>query len=351
MNFVATYEEGQKGKLIGLPMGKGLETISRAIGGVQKGKNYIVGAAPKVGKSTLVDSGFVIEPCLYVLHYNGLIDRQLESLTPSTPEYVSLQASKIDLDIIYLSYEIDRVGKEFDFCCHFLYRDYGLDKVILEPGKFYKGDNFVPISSEYLMGQLVYDSEDINEREVIKIPKDVEDRIKAVYLNRILPLFGKYNSEGEKLTQGLIKVIENKDNPTGIRNDLLAYAETKGKFLYSEVKNKHGQVFKRKIGYTYTNPNQFTLVVTDHIRKLIPERTFNLKQTVDKYSEYTVELRNLCKFSFVHIVHLNRAMSDVQRRKLDDDKVYPTSDDIKETGEEKHNYVFICLIPSNVVYL
>jgi hypothetical protein len=41
-----------------------IKAISLAINGIQKQGIYCVAAGPKVGKSTLVDVGFAIEPCL-----------------------------------------------------------------------------------------------------------------------------------------------------------------------------------------------------------------------------------------------------------------------------------------------
>jgi len=365
MNFVAAFKQGQTGNSVSFPMGEGLASISRAIGGVRKGKLYVMGAAPKVGKSTVVDVGWVIEPCVYALDMNKKIDNKVEKLSKTIKESSNtaelkslssqvekLQKSRPKLEVIYFSYEIDRVSKEFDFAAHFLYRDYGISFAMLPEGKTYKDKNYISLSSDYLMGELVYDTDSTLDREVIKVSAEIEDKLKKVYSDRIIPLFGEYNDKGERVSVGLISVIENRDNPTGIRNSLLSYAASRGTFKYSTAKTKEGKTVNRRIGYTPNDPNLLSLIVTDHIRKVLVERSFTLKQTVDKYAEYTVELRNLCKFSFVHIVHLNRGMSDVQRRKLDDDRIYPLSDDIKETGNlsEDSNYIFTMFNPNDDRY-
>lgn len=344
MNFVETYKEGQKGKAIGFPMGKGLQAISRAIGGVQKKKIHSVAAAPKVGKTTLVDNGWVIEPCLYYLFLKNKLDKikmqMIECEEPSEKAVLNETFDKLAsnmqrIKVLYLSYEIDRVSKEFDYTAHFLARDYGIKHVLLPNGKSYQGNNYVPISADYLMGNLVYDSDNETEREVIKLNSDVENKVKLIYKNRIIPLFGEYDSKGNKISEGIITLIEERDNPTGIRNSLIAYASKRGTIHYNTTAKS-----KRIIGYTPNDSNLLTLVVTDHIRKFIPERNFTTKQTIDKFSEYCVEFRNLFHFSFVHIIHLNRNMADVQRRKLDGDQIYPTSDDLKDTGIEK-NYFYL----------
>lgn len=47
-NFIVEYKKGQEGRNKGLPMGEGLEAISRAIDGIQKAMMYVVASAPKV---------------------------------------------------------------------------------------------------------------------------------------------------------------------------------------------------------------------------------------------------------------------------------------------------------------
>lgn len=48
MNFIEAYKLGQEGKSKGLPLGEGLEEVSRAINGLQKAMIIGVAASPKV---------------------------------------------------------------------------------------------------------------------------------------------------------------------------------------------------------------------------------------------------------------------------------------------------------------
>jgi hypothetical protein len=362
MNFRAAFEAGQKGSNKGLPMGEGLKTISQAINGIQRGRIYTVGAAPKGGKSTLVDVGFCIEPAIYVLDHNAKIKASMEVLATRLEtvtdvdtrhslnlEYEQLNRKLIDVEFIYNSYEIDRVSKEFDFVAHFLNSDYGIYEINLPTGKTYKQKNVVSLSSAFLKGELEYDTTNPDDpKEVIKVSNELLDQIKNVYRNRIVPLFGEYNDKGEKVSKGLIKFLEIKDNPTGVRNYLIEYAKENGEFLYRTTV-KDGVTFQRMIGYRPNNPAKYVIIITDHLRKLLPERGFKMKETVDKFSEYAVEFRNTCNFTFVHIIHLNRALSDIGRRQFDDDRLFPQSDDIKETGNlsEDSNYIFTMFNPND----
>lgn len=369
MNLRKAFEEGQKGSNMGLPMGKGLSPISKKINGVQRKRIYTIGASPKGGKTTLVDVGFVIEPCLYVLDNNPKLKAQIEeirlnysgqiveeqraletdsnAITPTLTRISELQAKIIDLEIIYNSYEIDRISKEFDFVAHFLYRDYGILDIKLPEGVTFEGKDTVPLNAEFLMGQLRDDNESL-----IKVPASMMPLIKQIYNDRITVLFGSYDDDGKQETKGLITFMEEKDNPTGIRNYLMARAERNGSFTYSSFTDKEGKTHYKKIGYKRNNPNEFVLIVTDHVRKLVKERGFSMKENVDKYSEYCVELRNLCMYSFVQVIHLGRAIGNVERLKFSDDKLYPMNDDIKDTGNlsEDSNYVFTLFNPNDDKY-
>lgn len=48
MNFLSEYNKGQRGENKGIPMGKGLESISKAINGIQQRRIFVVAAGPKI---------------------------------------------------------------------------------------------------------------------------------------------------------------------------------------------------------------------------------------------------------------------------------------------------------------
>jgi hypothetical protein len=323
MNFIETFKLGQKGQNKGLALGPGLETISRAINGLQQKMIYGIAAAPKVGKSTLTDSGFVIGPLLYAAQNN------------------------IPIEYTYFSYEIDRISKEYDFAAYFLAYDHQIFEITLPEGITHEGKSVIDISADYLLGKLQDDN-----GNTILVNNDIKDRLIDVYEQRITKLFGRYAVNGTQMERGYITFIEEKDNPTGVRNYILDYASKRGKFNYVEFKNSDGKKGKRIIGYNPYNPEKFNVFVIDHLRKLIPERGFQIKQTVDKMIEYQVELRNWCGYTFIDIIHLNRSMADVQRGRMMGDMLYPNSDDIKDTGNlsEEANHLFTMMNPNDDKY-
>lgn len=272
---------------------------------------------PKAGKSTFVDYGFFLEPYLYCLEYG------------------------IPAEWIYYSLEIDRVSKEFDVAAFFLHRDYEITHITLEEDITKDGLKEIPLDADYLRGRVIDDNGNI-----IKVKESIQDVLKEVYINRIVPIFGEYSDSGIQLAEGVVTFIEQKDNPTGIYKWLKLHAQKNGKFI-TTGKGKYSRI----TGFKPLNPDKYTFVITDHLRKMIPERGWLMKQTVDKMIEYQVELRNWTQYTFVDIIHTNRDMISQDRLRFSKDLLYPTSDDIKDTGETKHNYVFTCFITSNIVYL
>lgn len=347
MNFKEAFFKGQQGSNVGLPMGIGLATIARAIRGIQRAMMYVIAAAPKGGKSTFVDCGFVIAPCLFVIDNNEQYNKHIEE--GFTPEQIKEQhkLAYIDLEVIYNSYEIDRVSKEFDFVAHFLNNDYGITHIQLDEGVTFEKKNTVELGADYLRGKLVDDNGNL-----ILVKPTIIEKIGEVYTNRIIKLFGQYDSLGRLEKKGMITFLDVRENPTGIKKWLIDYAGKHGTILYDKFVGKDGKVHEKMKSYIPNNPDKIVLVVTDHLRKLVNEQGFTLKQTVDKYSEYSVELKNVLKFSFVQIIHLNRSMTDINRMKHQDDMLYPNSDDVKETGNlaEDCDYMFTIFNPNDDRY-
>lgn len=320
MNFQTHFKEGQAGRNVGLSTG--IPALTKAIGGIQKKRIYGIAASPKVGKSTLCDFCFVISP------YE-------EALAKGTLD---------NIDWIYWSLETDRVDKEFKFAAHYFAKDYNIYN-------FKHKNQLVQISSEYLMGKKID-----NDNEYIKVSEEHFEFIKIIYQNRIIPLFGEYDQYGRRLSKGKIELITERDNPTGLRNYLIAYAKKNGQFVYEPYythDDKGNKILKQRIaGYNPTNPEKKIIVITDTLRKLKLERGFQMKQNVDKYLEYQVELRDWCGFTFVDIIHLNRGIAAVERLKYAGEWIYPTGDDLKDTGNlsEDCNVLMTMFNPNDEKY-
>jgi len=316
MNFPTEFEKGRQGKNVGLDIGIKELTVDTL--GIQKEHIYCIAAPPKVGKTTLADFLFVLA--------------------------VICRSPNAKVDWIYYSWEISRIKKEFKFAAFFLFLDYKIQFFEYE-GKQYK------ISADYLMGKLMDDN-----KKPIPVNDDITEKVKIIYRERIKPIFGEYNSRGQKIKKGRIDFIEEKDTPTGIKKYIMNYAKENGKFVMEryQVRDDNGQLETkyRVIGYEPNDPDKLLIVITDHVRKVKVEKGELLKQSVDKLASYQVDLRNLIKCTFVDIIHTNRNLFEVDRIKFAGEFLYPTPEDVKDTGNlsEEANVFFTMFDPNDDKY-
>lgn len=314
-NFIEEFNRGQRNSIKGLPFGEGLEKVTLDTNGITKGRIYGVGGPEKSGKSTFTDYAFILQPYLYSLSNN------------------------IQVNWVYYSFEIDRISKEFDFITYFLHHDYNVNRITLPEGVTRDGQSKIDLSPDYLRGFLLDDS-----GKPIKVDPNLKPLIIQCYENRIVPLFGEYAPDGTQIKKGLITFKEVRENPTGVYKDLLTLASSEGEI----IKNSKGEC----ISYVPNNPNAFKIIIIDHIRKLKPERGWQMKQTIDKMSEYMVILRNLLKYTFVPILHTNRNLSSIDKLNYFKGDIYPTSNDLKDSGNlgEDCNYLFMTFSPNDDQY-
>lgn len=321
MNFLNEYKFGQSGKNKGLPLGPGLRRLDKAINGLQRKMMIGVASQPKIGKSTFVDYAFIIHPWLHVIE---------------NPQ------ENTDFRVIYFSFEMDRITKEFDFAVYFLFHDYNMFGMKLPDGITYQGTQGVPLSADLLRGRIQDDF-----GNTILLTQHVELLLKEVYENRIIPLFGEFNEQGKMIKPGAIIFEEHIENPTGLYNKMLDFADRRGEFTYSHFTDSTGTTRKVRETYTPRNPDEFILVVFDTIRKVAPERGFSTKQTVDKMLEYSTILKKLLGWSFIPIVHINRDLASNSNLVFMKDRVYPTPEMIKDTGNlsEECNHLLTLFNP------
>ena len=320
MNLLIALEEGKEGKNKGLPTG--LYKLDRAIDGIQKRAIYTIAADAKVGKTTFVDKAFLLEPFLYLLDH------------PDEAKNVRY---------IYFSFEISRIKKEFKLACFFFNKLYSINSFV------HKDKEYV-LSPRYLMGRLRD-----KDNELIPIQEEHEKVLLEIYQKYIIPLFGEYDTFGNKIKDGFVEFIEERDNPTGLAKYLYSHASKNGEFVMQNYTIKDGdrEIPKQRIiGYNPKNQNEHVIIITDHMRKLRLEKGYTIKQNVDRWVEYQVDMRNLFGYTFIDIIHLNRSMSEVDRLRYMGDKIYPTSDDIKDTGNlsEESDYIFTLFNPKDEKY-
>ena len=322
MNFKEAFLQGQEGNNFGLDTG--LVNINQFMGGVQRKSTYTIAGAPKSGKTALVDNLFLINPFIDSLR-KEVVDKG------------------ITVDWIYFSYEIDRMKKQFRLIPYFMFKEFGVTHYE------WKGRSY-PINPMFFEGKLQDE-----DRNIITASPKMKDGVFKVYEKWIKPMFGEYDSNGNCIQKGKIDFIEDKMNPTGMYHYLMDYADKHGKFIHETYPTQENgkSVNKSRIsGYKPNDLNHFTIVITDHMRNLKREKGYSLKENVDRWSGYQVDLRNLCGFTFVNVIHTNRSLGDVDRIQFMSDELYPTAETIKDTGNlsEDSNFIITLFNPRDEKY-
>lgn len=285
MTLIDEIDKGIAGRNLGLNIG--LPKLNSVLGGLQKKTSFAIGAEKKAGKSAYSDVLFVLNPFL---------------LNPD---------AKIHWK--YFSFEIDRISKEAKFAAFFMQYDFGIE-----------------VDDNYILGR-----KQLPDGSIIIVTPEHREKLVKIYETRIVPLFGRYDLKGNRILNGKIDFIEDRLNPTGIRNYLINYAKERGELLYEDyITEEEGKKVKKQRlnGYKENDEDLTTIVILDHVRNMQRERGFSMKENIDKFSEYHVWLRNMFRFSFVIISHLNRNLVDIERLKFMKDHLYPSAEDFKDSN-------------------
>tara|TARA_R110002126_G_scaffold191810_1_gene340002 strand:- start:2809 stop:3888 length:1080 start_codon:yes stop_codon:yes gene_type:complete len=262
-----------RGKL-GLNKGlpMGFERLVNYIPGIQQGTYYLVGGETGSGKTAFTDDAFVYNP------YDW---------------YKSNPESKTSLKIFYWSLEIDKDIKMTKAVCRKLFLDYGMLTDV----------NFVLSRGKNRVDQETYDAV-VGVRDYFEEMEDV------------------------------LTIIDANENPTGVNKFMLNHAKANGTINYKIVNNgkEDISIFDR---YIPNNPNEYTILVIDHISLMKRERGFNVKANVDKMSEYLIPLRNNFGYIPVVVQQLNRSNTATDRFKMD--MVEPKLSDFKDSGNTQQD--------------
>lgn len=297
--FMQKVEQGMLGLNSGLS--SGMSRLDSVTNRIQRESIEVWGGRPKSNKTTLIDYRYILS-----VYESGIRN----------------------VKWIYFSYEISIDQKIAKFVAYFMKKKHGVN-----------------CSASYILS-----------KGTSLLSAEHKAYVDDIYANEIKELFGEFDKYGRQTKKGLIEFIEQRENPTGIRNYLLAYAESMGKFIAEEftIMSQGKETKKKKlIGYRPDNEDTHTIILVDHVGKVPTERGFTKKEAIDKLSEYAVELRNYCKWTFVFVSQFNRGLGSVERMKFSGNDLEPTIEDFKETGNlaEDANLVFGIFNPSEYNHL
>lgn len=212
--------------------------------GIQQGKYYVVSAHQKCGKTQLTSFLFIFNPILYAYKH---------------PKQLSLK-------IFYYPLEETKERITLRFMSYLLYTMSGF-RIQISPEEL--------LSVKHALGS------------------EILDLLKSDEYQNILSFFNECIE------------FQESTNPTGCYKDLKTYAEAHGKIHLKKVKytNKNTQVEEERDVFDYYepyNPKEYVMIVYDHLSLITQEQQMDLRQSMNKLSEYMVYLRNT--FNYIPIV-------------------------------------------------
>jgi hypothetical protein len=267
--FLDIVKDGMLGLNQGLP--NCFNKFNTILHNTQRGTYYAVGGLPGSGKSTFVDDNFVLTPYL---------------------ELLLTQPDKLkEVNWNYYSFEMSKNAKRAKWTAYLLNKFYGLN-----------------VDSSYILGQ-----------GKNRITEEIYEKVVAI--NEMMDaLFDKI-----RFTQDVL-------NPTGINKDIFKRALENGTLDKEKYVDTNGLEAERITGYTPNNPQDYWIIIIDHVALAKKEQGFDTKSNIDKLSEYAIGWRNLFNATPVPIVQFNKGIASIERRKFDKNELSPTLEDFKDTG-------------------
>lgn len=196
----------------------------------------------------------------------------------------------IKLNIFYYSYEIDQLTKQCNWLSVIVNQKY---HVVIPPEKI-KGLGTNRLTSD-------------EKRMVDDCIPDMEEMFKLINFEFV------------------------PTNPTGIYSQLWNFFKDKGTFETEPYRDHEGNLKDKIIGFKHDDPNEMTIGVVDHIYCLKKERGFTVKEILDKFGEYCVQLKNIFGISFINIQQFNDGLTNIERQKFKGIDLSPQMTDFKDT--------------------
>ena len=248
--------------------------------GIEQGTYTIVTANQKAGKSQFTSFMFLYNPILYA-YYNK---------------------DKVRVKIFYAPLEESKQKVVLRFMRYLLYVHSGFK---------------IRISHKALTSTL--EGHPVNE-EVLKILESKEYK-------DILDFF-----------ESRVEFLEAK-NPTGLYKPIVRYACEHGTRVKEPITitDEFGEskTVEKIVDYIPNDPDEYVIIVTDHVGLLQEESGKDKRQTIKKYSEYMMELRDNYKYIPVGVQQQSAELQSMEAFKLN--RICPTPGGLSDCKDTRYD--------------
>lgn len=241
------------------------------LAGFEQGKYILISGATKGGKTQLAN---------YLIVYNTIL-------------YMYYNPNKICAKIFFFPLEETKEAITLRFMSFLLH--------LLSKGT-------IRISPEDLMST--------DERK--PVPQEILDFMERKDFEDLMNLYEK------------VVTFYDSTNPTGIWKTVSDYAKANGKVVYKtiqvqevdELNIKH--TVDRKIFdyYIADNPEEYVFIIVDHVSLLSTESGLGIRETINKFSEYMITLRN--RYNYIPVVIQQQSTETQNLLAVKEGKIRPT---------------------------
>ena len=252
--------------------------------GIEQGRYYGVTAQQKVGKTKLANYMFLFHPLLYAMQH----------------------PNELRVKFFYISLEMSEEELYQQFICHLLYI-VSRGQHRFSPKELKSTDKENPIAPEILA--------------IIR-----SDEYKAYF----------------EFFDSHVEIISSIRNPTGINKLMRDYARANGtqyKKIINFKDNKTGEITPTEVDshYIANDPDEYVIIITDHISLIQPESGMTLKDSMTKLSsDYFVGVRN--KYRYIPVVIQQQAIAGESTDNIKLGKLKPSVADLGESKILSRDY-------------
>ena len=237
--------------------------------GIEQGRYYLISAATKVGKTQLANFIFLYNSVLYAYNH---------------PDKVSLR-------ILYYPLEETQEAITLRFMSFLLYK--------LSKGTIRKSPSDLK-----------------SVREDFPIEEEVLNTLRSEEYQNILKFFEEH-----------VTFVPDR-NAYGIFRQAQLYAENNGKTFTKKLDikdNKTGEIIETKDVFDYyipDNPNEYVMIIIDHISLISPEGKMDLRESINKLSDYMIQLRN--RYNYIPVIIQQQGQETTNLEAFKANKIRPT---------------------------
>lgn len=163
--------------------------------------------------------------------------------------------------------------------------------------------------------------------------------LKSTNENKVVPLEALELLESEKY-QNILNFYNNTvmffedRNPTGIQRQIKSYAEKNGTIHKKKITitNKETGLSEEREVFDYYEPHdskEYVIIIIDHISLITPESNMDLRESINRLSEYMIMFRN--RYNYIPVIIQQQGVETGNLEAFKNNKIRPTMSGLSDS--------------------